>query len=420
MPRVPAVFLAVVVILGLPPPGPPPDPSKGETYDGRAPATDPLGKKLALALPRAALAPPRVALRLLETPARQVVKLFGGDGAGRDPLRQRRGFSLAGSIEIPALGVRMWSRDLFGPEVATSSVLFITGGTEFQEMRFDIDPNRDRELGLAFSIRGRNRDAERYFGLVPDIPADATANELRRRVHVAFVESGAALRYRPGGASGQWRVSLGGGGAIRRYFEASKDSADLEMLPGDGFSQFLSTELVLERLGRWDPSRRAPALDVTLSAEPSWGVGTDRSRFVTMMGRTAVGVPLGDGISLLLRTRVVALESYGEGEVGFWDIPEVGGEIHRGFVDGRFRGPTTAVASFDVRWPIKLRLDGFAFFEYGGAFGERFEGFGPERMRPGIGTGVRLYRGNGFLLRTFVAWGVGDGPRISLSFDARP
>ena len=104
--------------------------------------------------------------------------------------------------------------------------------------------------------------------------------------------------------------------------------------------------------------------------------------------------------------------------MGFWDVPEVGGDIHRGFVDGRFRGPTTAVASLDVRWPIRLRLDGFAFIEYGGAFGERFDDFGPQRMRPGVGTGVRLYRTRGILLRTFVAWGIGDGPRVGLAFDA--
>jgi hypothetical protein len=131
-------------------------------------------------------------------------------------------------------------------------------------------------------------------------------------------------------------------------------------------------------------------------------------------------VPVGEGVSLLLRVRAAAQESIGEEAVGFWEVPEVGGEIHRAFVDGRFRGPTTALASLDVRWPIRLRLDGFAFVEYGGAFGERFDELGPQRMRPGIGTGVRLYKASGFLLRAYVAWGIGDGPRVSLAFDSRP
>ena len=95
-------------------------------------------------------------MRLVPPAARGLNKLFrpASDGS---PRRSRRGLAVSGSAEIPALGLRVWSRDLLGLDSTTASFKILTGGPNFQEARFDLDPSRDREVGVSAYLVGRNR-----------------------------------------------------------------------------------------------------------------------------------------------------------------------------------------------------------------------------------------------------------------------
>jgi hypothetical protein len=81
-------------------------------------------------------------------------------------------------------------------------------------------------------------------------------------------------------------------------------------------------------------------------------------------------------------------------EIPFSELPMLGGtDWMRGFLNGRLRGPSTATAALEYRYPCWIFLDAELFTEVGNAFGERLEGFAPER----------LFLSYGFALRSNVA-----------------
>ena len=87
-------------------------------------------------------------------------------------------------------------------------------------------------------------------------------------------------------------------------------------------------------------------------------------------------------------------QKLGSNEIPFWELPTLGGnDWMRGFLNGRLRGPSTVTAALAYRYPCWIFLDAELFTEVGNAFGEKFDGFAPER----------LFLSYGFALRSNVA-----------------
>lgn len=75
--------------------------------------------------------------------------------------------------------------------------------------------------------------------------------------------------------------------------------------------------------------------------------------------------------------------------VPFTELATVGGEgSMRGFVPGRLRGRSAAVAGLHYRWPIWVLLDGSIQLSVGNVFGEHLDGFDPELLRYSAAIGV--------------------------------
>lgn len=83
-------------------------------------------------------------------------------------------------------------------------------------------------------------------------------------------------------------------------------------------------------------------------------------------------------------------QKLGSNEIPFWELPMLGGnDWMRGFLNGRLRGPTTVTAALEYRYPCWIFLDAELFSEVGNAFGERFDGFAPERLFLSYGFALR-------------------------------
>ena len=75
--------------------------------------------------------------------------------------------------------------------------------------------------------------------------------------------------------------------------------------------------------------------------------------------------------------------------IPFTELATVGGEgSMRGFVPGRLRGRSAAVASLHYRWPIWVLLDGSIQLSVGNVFGEHLDGFEPDLLRFSGAIGV--------------------------------
>jgi len=104
------------------------------------------------------------------------------------------------------------------------------------------------------------------------------------------------------------------------------------------------------------------------------------------------------------------LEPIGDAPVPFSELIVLGGpDTFRGFRPGRFRNFSSLFAGIEYRWPIWMWMDASLFSEYGGVFGQHFDGVRFDRMKPDVGAGVRLRSSDAFFARLQVAYGWGDG-----------
>lgn len=413
-----ALLVPATAAAKLPPQAPPPDPSKGETYDGRPRSEEGTGRSLALAAPRIATALPRVALRILRVPVMYFLNYTETrDGARRNraPENARIGISPAftsGSGLFPAFGARVWARDLFGPGIAKTSVWFLTSGPTFNETGASISPNRALPLGFGATVRGMRRTDEPFYGMAGEAPVDASWDELDHRVKVVAFDASLYALVRPGGGAGMWRYRLETGFGYRDYGPPIVgEPADPMMTPGFAkHPTFVRAGLSIERISPFDVSRGTSGLDLRLGVEPAFGVGVDESRWVTTTAHAAYGIPTSYGRAFILGARVAHQHSFGDEPVTFWDRITLGGTDAgmRGFRAHRFRGDSAAQVSLDYRFPIYMSVDGFLFVEEGGVWGKDFAGFGLDSLRTSFGGGTRFFWG-ATMLTLMGGWGVGDG-----------
>lgn len=119
--------------------------------------------------------------------------------------------------------------------------------------------------------------------------------------------------------------------------------------------------------------------------------GDTQTQFVSTGGRAAAFYDF-TGAHHVLALDVAAniAQNLRRNEIPFWELPSLGGtDWMRGFLNGRLRGPSTATAAVEYRYPCWMFLDGELFTEVGNAFGERLDGFAPERLFLSYGFALR-------------------------------
>jgi len=110
--------------------------------------------------------------------------------------------------------------------------------------------------------------------------------------------------------------------------------------------------------------------------------------------------------TLALRLYADTLHKIGDTEIPFSELIMLGGTEHmRGFLEGRLRGESAVVATLDYRYPVWSLLDANLFMSFGGAFGERFEGFRWDRLFMTWGLGLRTSYSRDSSFEIMVAFG---------------
>jgi outer membrane protein assembly factor BamA len=124
---------------------------------------------------------------------------------------------------------------------------------------------------------------------------------------------------------------------------------------------------------------------------------------------------------LVLRAATEFIAPFGSAPVPFTELPTLGGpDDLRGFRNQLFHGRSSFIASAEYRFPVWIWMDFVLFADYGGVFGQWYQGFGARQLQPDLGGGLLLFGRNRFFLRVQVAYGWGEGWRISLATRSWP
>ena len=420
---------------------PPPDPSRGDSYDGRAHA--PGWRAEVTLVPRLVLTPLRLTFRGLgwcvhhvldwdernHVYATVLAALSSRDGL----IGVRPAFQYSVSY-TPVVGARLFDRKLLGH--ATNFELTAMAGSVdvvYAEVAARPTPSdRAFELGLHAVYNRRNDQLFNGIGFVTD--PERVQPPSRYAVDAVDTGAGLTLAAAPG-----LSFSLDSGFGVKRFGNGRQIGEDLP----------IAEVYCLRALGRCVPGVvdpvRVPGFDrgtqffraggsVRIDSRDNWyrpssgglvelgldythGLGFDRSQYLRARGAVS-GV-----LDLWQRSRVLVvkaaaqlLEPFGSTPVPFTELVVLGGpDDFRGFRPGRFRYFSSLLFAAEYRWPIWMWMDASLFAEYGGVFGPRFAGFSLERMRPDVGAGVRLRSSDAFYVRAQAAYGWGGGWQFFLS-----
>lgn len=447
MSRVACVLVAILLIAGpARAEAPPPDPSVGDTYDGR-PHPKTWRDDLFL-VPRLIFRPIELFFAagiglpfhyLLDWDESHhvhetVLEAFSSHD-GKIGVRPTFQYSFG---YRPIIGLRLFDQKLLGPNTDYGASLS-TGGLDIIQADMYARPTRiDRAFAATFRVNYVRRD-DQVFTAIGYADADPTLWTRPARYSIEAVDGVAdlSLAARPG-------VFLGGTAmlAMRRFGNGvavsndppiatvycDKDlsqrcipgTVDEYRVPGfDRGTQFvrLGANIRFDTRDNWWRPASGAVLD--LGVDWSHGFAFDQSQYVRARGSLTGVLDLWQrSRTLLFKVSTAALEPIGSYAVPFSELIVLGGaDDFRGFRPGLFRNYSSLLFSLEYRWPIWMWMDASVFSDYGGVFGRGFEGFGFGRMRPDVGGGVRLRSSSDFYVRAQIAYGWGDGLQGLLSFN---
>ncbi len=416
--------------------GPPPDPSRGESYDGRP--HGPTWRDDLLALPRIVLSPLRFVAAGLGVPVHHLLdwdernrvleKILAAVTSRDGTIGVRPAFQYSISF-TPVVGLRFFDTKLLGRGTDFETTA-MTGGPSVVYADLVMRPT-PADGALEVTVRGiYNRRNDQVF---TGIGYADEKNALMR-----------PSRYAIDGFDGDGRLSwtprpglffdvdtiLG----VRRFGNGReiageppiadvycvRDLAGL-CIPGTvnellvpGFkrgTQFFRTGANIRVDSRDNWYRPSSGALVEFGMDWTHGIGNDSSHYVRAhAGASAV-------LDLWQRSRVLVvriegndIEPIGYAPVPFSELIVLGGpDTFRGFRPGRFRNFSSVFTGIEYRWPVWMWMDATIFAEYGGVFGRAFEGFSFRRMTPDVGAGVRVRSSDTFFARAQFAYGFGDG-----------
>ena len=440
-------LVIVILLLGACPASgveaPPPDPSRGESYDGVKHGPD--WRDDLLAVPRILLAPLRLTLKGLAVPVHKLLDwdevnhvhetVFAALSTRDGLIGVRPAFQYSISF-APIVGLRFFDQKLLGRGTDFESTA-MTGGLNIfygDVVMRPTPPERALEVTVRAAYMKRN---DQIFAAINYADDDATFQQMRSRYSVDQFDAGGTLTYaaRPG-----LFVDVTTMFGLRRFGDGKQigsdrpitdvycvrdiaglcypNTVDPVLVPGyQHGTQFFRAGATLRADSRDNWYRPSSGALVEAGLEWTHGLAFDDSQYVRMhAGLSAV-------MDLWQRTRtlVVRIEAVDLQQIGFYPVPFselviLGGpDTFRGFRPGRFRNYSSLFAGLEYRWPIWMWMDAAIFTEYGGTFGRRFEGFALSRMRPDVGAGIRMRSSDAFFVRAHVAYGWGDGLQVSLS-----
>jgi hypothetical protein len=417
----------------LPERAPPPDPSNGERYDGRT--GRPSASPGALFIPRVLLFPFRAIFWGIEAPTRAGVeyeqrhhvygRLYSAFTSDDGQIGVRPLFSWMRSFR-PSFGAHVFHDRLLGP--GTKADLDVMGGTDVVEVGVHFRPTRvGRPVQVHFDAKFDRRNDWLFTGLgaAAPVPPSTISRYLMDRL-----DAGARLALQ---RSPELALSLGGFVGFRRFGNGESlsgyapiaevycvqgisgcvpNTVDERLVPG--FNQ--GTQFLRAALGMHLDLRDAlvrPTLGalVDLEADYSHGLGADDSSYFRVRGAATVDINLWRHRHILVLRGVTAVAlPTGHAIVPFSELPALGGpEDLRGFLYQEFRDYSSLIATVEYRWPVLEWLDTALFFDYGGVFDRKYDGFGASRMQPDVGVALRLHSRDRFYIKLQVAYGFDDG-----------
>ena len=416
---------------------PPPDPSRGESYDGR-PHAPGLADDL-LAVPRILLAPVRLIVKGLAVPVHHLLdwdeinhvheKIFAALTTRDGLIGVRPSFQYSISF-APVVGLRFFDQKLLG-HGTDFEVTAMTGGLDIFYGEVSARPTPpDRAIEVTVKATYNKRDDQVFTG-IGYASDDQTTQTRPSRYAVDAVDAGGTLTWiaRPG-----IFVDVATGFGVRRFGNGRSiigdppidevycvrnlaqmcipGTVDDVRVPGfDRGTQFFRAGTNLRVDSRDNYYRPSAGALLEVGADWSHGIGFDQSDYVRAHAAASWVFDLWQrSRTLVVRVEAWDLEPIGYAPVPFSELIVLGGpDTFRGFRPGRFRNYSSVFTGVEYRWPIWMWMDATAFAEYGGVFGRRFDGFGFDRMKPDVGAGVRLRSSDTFFARAQVAYGWGDG-----------
>jgi len=107
-----------------------------------------------------------------------------------------------------------------------------------------------------------------------------------------------------------------------------------------------------------------------------------------------------------LRVYTELAERTGAGPVPVTELPTLGGrELMRGFLEGRFRGPSALVVTAEYRYPVWSLVDATLFVDAGNAFDEHLANLHAKRLHLTWGLGVRSNNARNISFDVLLAFG---------------
>jgi hypothetical protein len=384
----------------------PPDVRRQEPYDGRAPARDP-GQGLRV-VPQTLLFIPRVAVTLVSRSA--VAALDWLQRSGVSPLLYRMCFAFDGRMVTlpmvvwqrgltPKAGIALTTNLLLGkPRRAGLHVEAAAGHRDTWHAALSVfplglpaDTHRER-FGLALSTRYDRRHDRPFFGRGYRRPPDGLDSDaLGARFDGEIFRADARVRIR------LWRslaldLAVGADWLRQNHFElplptaatqelvdalgadlAPRQDASFTALMALGVGAAMNTASGdAAETGRPIP---APGLGARLWARARLG-GPDTGRHLSLGGIVSGFTDLaGSHRRLGLRAEVRAVVPTDDHQVPLLHLPCLGGPSSmRGFITGRFCGESLAAITAEYHQQLHPRLWMSLFIDWGGAFGEGFEG----------------------------------------------
>ena len=417
---------------------PPPDPSQGESYDGRV--HRPGLRDDLLAVPRIVLAPLRLTFKALAVPVHHLLdwdevkhvheKIWAALTTRDGLIGVRPSFQYSISF-APVIGLRFFDRKLLGPRTDFSATA-MTGGIDIFYGEVSARPlPPDRAIEVTVNATYNKRNDQVFTGIGYASENHQTIQTTPSRYAIDALDAGGRLTWiaRPG-----LFFDVDTGFGLRRFgngreIAGEKPIAEVyclrdlagQCIPGTvdpvqvpGFhegTQFFRGGVTLRADSRDNSYMPSSGALVEIGADWSHGLGSDRSDYARMHAATSAVLDLWQrSRTLVFRIEANDLEPIGYAPVPFSEMIVLGGpDTFRGFRPGRFRNFSSLFTGVEYRWPIWMWMDATVFGEYGGVFGRGFEGFSFARMAPDLGAGVRLRSSDTFFARAQVAYGFGDG-----------
>jgi hypothetical protein len=427
---------------------PPPDPSKGERYDGRPPQNASAGSS-ALWVPRVLFFPVRLLMWGIEPASKSGVefeqqhhlysRLYSAFTSDDGQVGLRPTFTWVSSFR-PSVGIHLFDDKLLGP--GTKAAFEMAGGVDVVELALHLRPThvgRPFQTFLDLRFDRRNDWIFAGIGAFAPVPPGTTTRYLQDRLDMAVRFDLRPRRF--------LAFTFGELFGLRRFANGEVYDGDLPIaevycarvngncIPGtvdeaqvpffnQGTTFFRSAAGVHLDL-RDDPIRPTIGALLSFEADYTHGVGgDDDSSYFRLRESAVVDINLWrHRNTLVLRgSSELVLPTDEHAAVPFSELATLGGPWSlRGYRVNLFRDFSSLVVGAEYRWAVLGWLDTSLFADWGGVFGRKYANFGASRMQPDVGFGFRLHTRDRFYLRFEVAYGFdGGGWQIYLTGRSLP